>query len=71
MVEGPHAALALIDDLAADLADYHLLHSARADFLRRLGERDAALEAYRRALSLAANDSERRFLERRIRELTA
>ncbi len=71
MVEGPRAALALIDGLAADLADYHLLHSARADFLRRLGERDAALEAYRRALSLAANDSERRFLERRIRELTA
>jgi RNA polymerase sigma-70 factor (ECF subfamily) len=69
MVEGPEAALVLVDDLAADLPEYHLLHSARADLLRRLGRRDAALDAYRSALALVANDSERRFLERRVREL--
>jgi RNA polymerase sigma-70 factor (ECF subfamily) len=69
MVQGPRAALALIDQLAADLPDYHLLHSARADFHRRLGETPAALASYGRALALVSNDSERRFLERRVREL--
>jgi RNA polymerase sigma-70 factor (ECF subfamily) len=71
MVAGPQAALALIDGLAAELPGYHLLHSARADLFRRLGRFDAALDAYRRALALVANDSERRFLERRVRELTS
>ena len=71
MVDGPRPALALIDALAAggELDRYHLLHSARADLLRRLGSRAAATESYQRALALVTNDSERRFLERRLREV--
>jgi RNA polymerase sigma-70 factor (ECF subfamily) len=69
MVQGPRAALAVIDRLAGDLDGYHLLHSARADLYRRLGESAEAAQAYRRALSLVSNDSERRFLERRLREV--
>lgn len=71
MVDGPRSALALIDRLAGDLDSYHLLHSARAEMLRRLGLRAEAAEAYRRALALAGNESERRFLERRLREVQA
>ena len=72
MVDGPRAALALIDEIAAggDLDGYHLLHAARADFLRRLGSPEAA-KSYERALALVTNDSERRFLERRLREVKA
>jgi RNA polymerase sigma-70 factor (ECF subfamily) len=70
MVQGPRAGLAIIDVLEGDLAEYHLLHSARADLLRRLGSNAEAADAYRRALDLAGNDSERRFLERRLREVT-
>ena len=71
MVEGPQPALALIDALAAtgDLDGYHLLHAARADLLRRLGSSLEAAKSYARALALATNDSERRFLERRLREV--
>jgi len=71
MVAGPQAALALIDALAAtgDLDGYHLLHAARADLLRRLGAAAEAAASYRRALALATNASERRFLERRLREI--
>jgi RNA polymerase sigma-70 factor, ECF subfamily len=71
MVEGPRRALALIDALAAegDLEDYHLLHSARADLLRRLGDRAEATKSYERALALATNESEKRFLEKRLREV--
>ena len=71
MVEGPRAALALIDQLAAgnELDQYHLLHAARADLLRRLGSDAEATKSYARALSLATNDAERRFLERRLREV--
>jgi RNA polymerase sigma-70 factor (ECF subfamily) len=69
MVDGPRRGLELIDALAAagDLESYHLLHSARADLLRRLGSREEAAKAYVRALELVSNDSERRFLERRLR----
>jgi len=72
MVEGPQRALALLDTLAADghLDAYHLLHATRADMLRRLGSPNKAAEAYTRALSLVTNDSERRFLERRLKEVT-
>jgi hypothetical protein len=52
-----------MDALAADLSDYHLLHSARADMLRRLGMTEQARRSYTRALELATNASERRFLE--------
>src|SRR5207237_9593829 len=71
MVDGPRPALALLDALAAagDLDRYHLLHSARADLLRRLGSSGAAAKSYARALALVTNDAERRFLERRLREV--
>ena len=72
MVNGPEAGLRIIDSLAVgDLQNYHLLHAARADFLRRLGSREQAATSYRRALSLVSNDSERRFLDRRLREMQA
>ena len=71
MAEGPHPALAIIDALAAagDLDNYHLLHATRADLLRRVGSPKEAADSYARALALAVNDSERRFLERRLREV--
>ncbi len=71
MAKGPQPALELIDELAAsgELDDYHLLHAARADMLRRLGANEEAAESYKSALGLVSNDGERRFLERRLREL--
>jgi RNA polymerase sigma-70 factor (ECF subfamily) len=71
MVDGPQPALALLDALAAtgDLDGYHLLHAARADLLRRMGSYAEAAGSYTRALELAATDSERRFLQRRLREV--
>ncbi len=69
MVDGPEAGLALMDSLSAELDDYHLLHAARADLLRRTGSLLQAAESYQRALALVTNDSERRFLERRLREV--
>ena len=73
MVQGPEPALELVDALAADgaLDNYHLLHSARADLLRRMGSYAEAAKAYEKALSLVSNDSERRFLERRLRQMSA
>ena len=73
MASGPEAALEIVDRLAAagDLDNYHLLHAARADLLRRLGSAAEAAKSYRRALELVTNDSERRFLERRLREVQA
>lgn len=71
MHEGPAAGLALVDALLArgELAGYHLAHAARADLCRRLERREEAAAAYRQALALAPSDPERRFLERRLREL--
>jgi len=71
MEKGPQPALDLIDELAAsgELDEYHLLHAARADMLRRLGSNDEAAESYETALRLVSNDSERRFLERRLRQV--
>jgi RNA polymerase sigma-70 factor, ECF subfamily len=73
MVDGPEAALKIIEAIAADgkLGDYHLLHAARADLLRRLQSYDKAEQSYVRALELVTNDSERRFLERRLAEVQA
>jgi RNA polymerase sigma-70 factor (ECF subfamily) len=73
MAEGPRPALALIDQLAAtgELDSYHLLHATRADLLRRLGMSADAAASYERALALVSNKSERRFLERRLREMQA
>ncbi len=69
MVHGPKPALALIDGLADALENYHLLHAAKADLLRRAGEYEAAGQAYKRALELVTSDNERRYLERRLREV--
>lgn len=71
MRDGPAAGLALIDAilLRGDLAEYHLAHSARADLCRRLGRKAEARVSYERALSLTRQEPERRFLERRLREL--
>jgi RNA polymerase sigma-70 factor (ECF subfamily) len=71
MAKGPQPALELIDQLAAsgELDEYHLLHAARADMLRRLGANEDAAESYKTALGLTTNDGERRFLQRRLREL--
>jgi RNA polymerase sigma-70 factor (ECF subfamily) len=71
MASGPGAGLEIIDRLAVnnDLDSYHLLHAARADLLRRLGSAAEAAKSYRRALELATNDSERRFLARRLGEV--
>jgi RNA polymerase sigma-70 factor (ECF subfamily) len=71
MAEGPRAGLALIDALSAtnDLGAYHLLHAARADLLRRAGSHDEAAQSYLKALALVTNDSERRYLQRRLREV--
>lgn len=73
MRDGPAEGLALIDDLLSqgDLADYHLAHSARADLCRRLGRIQEARLAYERALSLTQQEPERRFLTRRLAELSA
>jgi RNA polymerase sigma-70 factor (ECF subfamily) len=70
MTDGPERGLDILDELAArgELEDYRLLHSARADLLRRLGRDTDAAAAYRRALELATNPVERRFLERRLAE---
>ena len=71
MAHGPRPALAIMDRLAASggLDKYHLLHSARADLLRRAGFSAEAADAYARALALVSNNSERRFLERRLRDV--
>jgi RNA polymerase sigma-70 factor (ECF subfamily) len=71
MRDGPVAGLQQIDLLLAggDLDEYHLAHAARADLCRRLGRTADARESYRRALALARQEPERRFLETRLREL--
>ena len=71
MRDGPEAGLTLIDALLArgDLENYHLAHSARADLCRRLGRTAEARSAYERALTLTRLEPERRFLEKRLREL--
>jgi RNA polymerase sigma-70 factor (ECF subfamily) len=71
MRDGPDAGLALIDGILdhGDLADYHLAHAARADLCRRGGRAAEARASYERALTLARQEPERRFLERRLAEL--
>ncbi len=70
MVAGPRPALAIIDSLdASELESYHLFHATRADLLRRASEFEEAAKSYARALALVTNESERRFLERRLREV--
>jgi len=71
MRDGPEAGLTAVDAILArgELGDYHLAHSARGELLRRLGQRDEAIAAYRRALALAVQDPERRLLEKRLHGL--
>ena len=73
MAHGPAAGLAIVESLAATetLSEYHLLPAVRADLLRRLDRSEEAARYYGEALSLAATDSERRFLARRLAETTA
>src|SRR3954451_14560704 len=73
MAEGPATGLVLVDDLAAPgrLDRYHLLHSARAALLRRLGRNAEAAAAYRRARELTENPVERDYLARRVAEVDA
>lgn len=73
MAEGPQSGLAILDALAksGDLDHFHLFHAARADLLRRMGAREQAAQNYSRALELVTNESERRYLERRLREINS
>jgi RNA polymerase sigma-70 factor, ECF subfamily len=72
MHAGPQAGLELVDALLerGELADYRLAHAARADLNRRLGRKAEARSAYERALQLTRQETERRFLQRRLSELT-
>lgn len=71
MAHGPEAGLERLDHLDRDgaLAGYHLLPAAQADLLRRSGRREEAAAAYRRALALVSNETERRYLSRRLAQL--
>jgi len=71
MVDGPLAALSLVEALAADgdLDRYHLLHAAKGDLLKRLGRHLDAAASYEQALECVTNEQERRFLQRRADEL--
>lgn len=72
MRDGPAAGLELIDGILdrRDLEHYHLAHAARADLCRRLGKTEEALASYRRALELTRQEPQRRFIEKRIAELS-
>jgi RNA polymerase sigma-70 factor (ECF subfamily) len=72
MRDGPAAGLTLVDAILArgDLVDYYLAHAARADLCRRLGHTGEARAAYRQALRLTQQEPERRFLERRLAEVS-
>ena len=71
MRDGPAAGLVAIDDILArgELVNYHLLHAARADLYRRLGQTAAARAAYEQAIALTTQGPELRFLEHRLRTL--
>jgi RNA polymerase sigma-70 factor (ECF subfamily) len=73
MADGPAAGLPLVDELdeSGELAGYQLLPATRADLLRRLGRHREAAESYRAALALGGTEAERRFLARRLAEVTA
>jgi RNA polymerase sigma-70 factor (ECF subfamily) len=70
LADGPEAGLELVERIDG-LDRYHLLHATRADLLRRLGRREEAAAAYRRAVELASNQTERSFLEHRLAEVGA
>ncbi len=72
MRDGPAAGVSIVEAILerGDLADYHLIHAARADLYRQLGKTLQARESYRNALALVQQAPERRFLEKRLRELS-
>jgi len=72
MRDGAAAGLSLIDAILArgELADYQFAHSARGELLRRLGRNEEARAAYERALALTNQETERRFLERQLLDVT-
>lgn len=72
MAVGPAEGLRVVDEIASrgELENYHLLHATQADLQRRLGRNSEAALSYKRALDLVTNESERRFLERRLREVS-
>jgi len=71
MRDGAHAGLQVVETIYArgDLSDYYLLHAARADFYRQLGQAEAAKAAYQQALALTQQEPERRFLREKIAQL--
>jgi RNA polymerase sigma-70 factor, ECF subfamily len=69
MRDGPEVGLKLLKPLQETLADYHLFHAARGDLLRRAGRNSEAITAFRKSLTLAQQEPERRLLERRLAEL--
>ena len=71
MRDGPAIALPVVKNLLPALSEYHLAHAVHADLCRRLGKKEEALASYRRALELARQEPERRFLEGRVAELAA
>jgi RNA polymerase sigma-70 factor (ECF subfamily) len=68
-VEGPGPALVMIDAIAPDLENYHLLHAARGTILRRLGRREDARAVFERAADLAVTEADRRFLVKQLEVL--
>ena len=72
MAEGLDSGISILNDLAetGDLENYHLLHAAKADLLRRRGALEEASKSYLRALELVTNDSERRYLQRRLAQVS-
>jgi RNA polymerase sigma-70 factor (ECF subfamily) len=68
-LDGPEAALAVVDGLADELAGYHAYHATRADLLRRLGRGRQSRAAYDRAIELAGNTAETAYLTRRRDQL--
>jgi len=68
-VEGPGPALVMIDAIAPDLENYHLMHAARGTILRRLGRREDARASFERAADLAVTEADRRFLAQQIEVL--
>jgi RNA polymerase sigma-70 factor (ECF subfamily) len=70
MRDGPEVALPLIEELLNELKDYHLAHAVHADVCRRLGRKKEALASYRRALEMARQEPEKRFLQKRLMELS-
>jgi len=69
MRDGAHAGLQIVDDLLPQLSGYHLAHAVHAELCRRLGRKKEAITSYRKALAMARQEPERRFLGKRLAEL--